>query len=122
MKMDRQDVVGVYAALREWINMDHESRFESYVNKCKDVLDALRGIPHIEPSGLEGDYPLGQWFHVDAGSAGKSASDVVKELRDGDPGVWVVEAPEGDKFSVRVPWLGNGHEHIIAKRLMEILG
>ncbi len=122
MKMDRQDVVGVYAALREWINMDHASRFESYVDRCKEVSDAFRSIPHIKPYGLEDDYPIGQWFWVDADEAGKSASDVVKELRDGDPGVWVVESPEGDKFSVRVPWLGNGHEHIIAERLIEILG
>ena len=121
MKMDRQDVVAVYAALREWLAMDHGARFAAYRARFRDLAAALSDVPHVEPAGPEGEPPLGLWFRVDAEAAGKTGSEVASELREGNPGVWVVEGEDGDRFSIRVPWLRDGNEHAIASRLKEIL-
>ena len=58
---------------------------------------------------------------MDADSLGKSADDVVAELRSGKPSIWVREDKVEDSFIVRVPLLREGGETIIAARLREIL-
>ena len=58
--------------------------------------------------------------------AGKSAQDVVDELRAGNPSIWVRDrdrdlGEESDSFVIRIPTLKEGGEKVIADRLREIL-
>jgi L-seryl-tRNA(Ser) seleniumtransferase len=47
-KLDRQLVVGVVAALEEWLAMDHEARFEDYERKVQAIARRVRDVPGIE--------------------------------------------------------------------------
>ena len=123
MKMDRQDVVAVYAALREWLTMNHEDRFASYEARISQVRDALRDVPYIQlVDHHEQGPPTGVSVKVDTAKTGKTPSDVVEELRDGNPSVWVGLSEDGSSFSIRVPLLPEGQERVIAERLWEVLG
>jgi seryl-tRNA(Sec) selenium transferase len=122
MKLDRQEVVAVYAALREWLTMNHEDRLASYEARIYTLRQGLEGIPHVELADYPGGAPSdGLRISVDAGGLGKSASDVVGELRSGKPSIWVREDGAGESFIVRMPTLKEGGEMIIAARLREIL-
>ena len=130
MKVDRQEVVGVYAALREWLTTNHEDRFASYEVRIEGLRNDLKEIPHIELSGHPQDGPPeGLLVHLDSQALGKNAIDVVNELREGNPSIWVRspnrrpdDYPEGqDSFVIRMPTLKEGGEKVIAQRLKEIL-
>jgi L-seryl-tRNA(Ser) seleniumtransferase len=123
MKVDRQEVVAVYAALREWITMNHEDRFASYEVR----IDAMRNdLPQFEGVTFS-DYPQDApaealMLTIDPAKAGKSAQDVIDELKAGNPSIWVRELPEDNSLAIRMLTLREGGEKVIAQRLREILG
>ena len=122
MKVDRQEIVAVYAALREWITMNHEDRFAAYEVRLDSLHGALSGVSDIElfmhPEGQPAD---GLGIRIDPAKSGKTADDVVKELMSGNPSIWVRHAEGEDFFVVRMPQLKEGGESVIADRLKEIL-
>ena len=121
MKVDRQEVVAVYAALREWLTMNHEDRFAAYEVRISSLRTDLAGLPNAQLAYFPENEPAeGLRIRVDADKAGKSAQDVVEELRAGNPSIWVREE-EGDSFIIRMPTLKEGGEKVIADRLREIL-
>ena len=137
MKMDRQEIVAVYAALREWLTMNHEDRFASYEVRMDTIRAELRGIdgivildpeqwPQHRPDGSS--YPVQERYEdlmigVDPAKAGKTASDVAAELQAGNPSIWLRQDQSEDKdyFKIRMPTLKEGGEKLIARRLREIL-
>ena len=131
MKVDRQEVVAVYAALREWLTTDHESRFASYAARISELRSALEGIPHIQlADDPQQGPPEGLAVNLDAEKLGKTAAQVSAELRAGNPSIWVRSPSRDDPdyyppgqeyFVVRMPTLKTGGEQVIAQRLRQIL-
>ena len=123
MKIDRQEVIAVYAALREWLTMNHEDRFAVYEARITTLSGGLAGVSGITMGGYPSDGPAeGLRIAVDADAAGKSAADVVAELQAGNPSIWVRYTDEDpDAFIVRMGTLKEGGETTIAERLREIL-
>ena len=131
MKIDRQEVVAVYAALREWLSMNHEDRFAGYEVRVADMREELRGVSNIQLSDYPEQGPVeGLLVKLDVTKLGKNAGDVVAERRAGNPSIWVRSPygrpdyypPGADSFAVRMQTLREGGEQIIAQRLIEILG
>jgi D-glucosaminate-6-phosphate ammonia-lyase len=48
LKLDRHTVAGVVAALQEWLETDHQARFESYRRRVETIQKSLSGLPHIQ--------------------------------------------------------------------------
>lgn len=121
MKLDRQEVVALIVALREWLQMDHRARLEGYDRNARSLLERLQGIPHIQVTATPEEQALRSSVTVtlDEEAVGKSASEVVEALRDGDPGIEVPLREGKIVFSVRT--LVEGDEQIIADRLEEIV-
>lgn len=122
MKVDRQEVVGVYAALREWLTMNHEDRFAGYERRVSTLRNDLSGISTVSLSEWPEGKPMeGLRVTVDAEKLGKTAQDVVEELRNGNPRIWVRQDDKEDSFVVRMLTLKEGAEATIADRLKELL-
>ncbi len=123
MKIDRQEVIAVYAALREWLTMNHEDRFAAYEARIATLSADLGGIPNIRMRGYPDDGPFeGLRITIDAEKLGKSAADVVDGLRSGNPSIWVrFTDDDPDSLIVRMGTLKDGGEKVIAERLREIL-
>ena len=123
MKVDRQEVVAVYGALREWLTMNHEDRFASYEARIDTMRNELPQFEGVTFSDYPPDAPAeALMLTIDPEKAGKSAQDVIDELKDGNPSIWVRELPEEKSLAIRMLTLKEGGEHIIAQRLREILG
>ena len=131
MKVDRQEVIGVYAALQEWITMNHEDRFASYEARVSRLSAKLREIPNIQLSNNPPQGPVqGLLVRLDVDKIGKGPGQVVAELKAGNPSIWVRSPqqspdsyPTGETgFIIHMPQLKEGGEDIIAERLKEILG
>ena len=122
MKVDRQEVVGVVAAVEAWFTMNHEDRLLGYEDRLTDLQDDLRGIPGIETKIVRNQRYWGVGLHVvlDTKALGKTAEEVSEELDAGDPRIWV-NVEGDDTIPVNVHTMNEGEEHIVADRLREVL-
>jgi L-seryl-tRNA(Ser) seleniumtransferase len=125
-KLDRQIVVGVVAALREWLSMDHAARFAGYrrmVDTMSEALSSVRGLEFtplcftmqetLEPEPVN-------CLRVRIGPAtGTTAQAVAEALHAGNPGVLV--HLDGDALIVDVEVLRPGDDAYIAEQLRRIL-
>jgi D-glucosaminate-6-phosphate ammonia-lyase len=118
MKLDRQEIVAVVVALREWMAMDHQARFEGYARRVRQLQDGLGDVPHIELVP-DGSPVTGLRVLLDEGALGKTAVEVAGALQDGDPSIWV-RSHQG-AIVVSVVTLMDGDEAVIAGRLKELL-
>ena len=125
-KIDRSEVVAALVSLQEWVEMDHEARLAESERRLKLVESELKGIPNVATS-LVGSYETGQFgltITPDATALGKTAGDITVELAQGDPAIWVSWVrSRPDQLGVAAPWgsLLEGEEHILAKRLRQVL-
>jgi seryl-tRNA(Sec) selenium transferase len=88
LKLDRQTVVAVVAALQEWLETDHDQRLANYDRRLKAIADALRGVPAVTLTILrnEGPSPRVLQIAVDP-AARRDATTVIKELMAGTPAI-----------------------------------
>jgi L-seryl-tRNA(Ser) seleniumtransferase len=121
-KLDRQEIVAVAAALQEWLALDHEERLQVQASRIGQVVQALSSLPHVQTKNLF-DEEGGPWMRLqvafDPAVAGKSATDVVKSLRSGNPSIWVRPDPNG--FVVEVHTLRAGETELLAAALVTAL-
>ena len=83
----------------------------------------MSGIGGVSLEDLADDGPAeGLTVIVDPDTVGMTGADVVEELRDGNPSIWVREFDSGDRFGIRLLTLSEGAEEIIIDRLRQILG
>ena len=93
-KLDRGTIVGVLAALEEWLDTDHDARFAAYVRLVDRIESHLRGIPGIRTTPmcltmeetLEPEPVNSLCVVVDAASR-TTASDLDAALRASNPAI-----------------------------------
>ncbi len=122
MKLDRQQIVAMVAALDNWFSMDHEERMSEQFRGFTVVRDALQGTPGLTiKEHIRTDAYFGSFLEVAVDSAvlGKDAGDVVDEMYTGEPSVLI--AGGGDMFRVFFHTLEEGEAEIVAERLSEVL-
>ena len=122
MKVDRQDVVALIAAVKTWLSMNHEDRLLGYDATLSVVQRALRGIPGVEARIVQHKHYYGVTLNVvlDTDALGKTAEQVVKELDEGEPRIWVLTVGD-DTVTVNAHALNKGEEQMVADRLSEVL-
>lgn len=120
LKLDRQEVVAVVVALREWLEMDHQARFAAMDRRGRNLRQALSGLPHtrLSPDGKEAQVTTLS-VQLDEKALGKTTAQVVEELRAGNPSIWVGVA--GSTLALSMHTVMDGDEHVIAERLRGIL-
>lgn len=122
-KLDRQEVIGVTVALREWIDMDHEERIQQQVDRIALITEKLADLPHIRTEQAwnpEREPWIQLQISVD-GADDSRLNAICQELRDGEPSIWLRPTFEGGKIAVMVNTLQEGETAIVAQRLHEVL-
>ena len=123
MKVDRQDVVALVAALRTWLTMNHEDRLMEYDSRLSVVQRTLRSIPGVEAriSRVSHYFGLSLKVSLDVEKIGKTAHRVARDLDEGEPRIWVMTDDSSDTFTVNAHALNEGEDKIVAERLSEAL-
>ena len=121
LKLDRQEIVAVVAALREWFSMDHAARIAEHGWKARAIQDALDGVAHITCQPVTDEQALGNGLvvNLDEGALGKTASEIAATLLDGDPSI-VLHGGNGS-LHVAVSNLIEDDLQVVADRLRAIL-
>ena len=123
LKVDRQEVIAVIVALREWFSMDHEARLSGYKRKSEELLsNSERTSPHIAVQILVTDArSLSNGVHitVDETALGKTAAQIIEELRQGNPSVWT--RGSANTFRIAVTNFIEDDQEIVTSRLRDVL-
>jgi len=122
-KLDRQEVIGVTVALKEWLTMDHEERLQQQSDRIATIRKTLADLPHIQTE--EAWNPEREaWIQLRItveGADDAKLNAIAEELRNGDPSIWLRPTFEGGQLAVMVNTLQEGETEIVAQRLREVL-
>ena len=122
MKVDRDGVIAVVTAVRNWFTMNHEDRLMAIEGKLSTIEQGLRGVPNVETDLAQ--VPLYWGFslrvNLDSDALGKTAPAVAEELADGDPRIFVT-ADDDSTITVNAHALNDGEETIVAEHLRNAL-
>jgi L-seryl-tRNA(Ser) seleniumtransferase len=122
LKVDRQTIVAVVTALREWLDTDHEARIANYERRLRAIASELDGAHGISLSITrdEGPSPCVLRVGVDASQARVDVTGLLKGLWSGTPAISVNR--EGDAAILVNPvTLREEDDAIVASRLGELL-
>ena len=119
LKVDRQEVVAVVYALREWLTMDHQARSAEASARGHRLRQAIADLPHvtIDPADKNASASY-LTLTLDESAFGKSAEQISAELRQGDPSIWLNTS--GNTLQLGMHTMHDGDEAIIAEQLIQV--
>jgi uncharacterized pyridoxal phosphate-dependent enzyme len=125
MKVGKEEMVGLLAAVEWYLGLDHEGRAgqcEEIVATWNAALNRVPGISARRDFPNEAGQPL-PWslIMVDPAKAGLSKDEIVAQMWAGEPGI-AVASTGLDSFHLNPMTLEPGEEQVVLKRLLEILG
>ncbi|GAB3496278.1 aminotransferase class V-fold PLP-dependent enzyme [Spirosoma knui] len=123
MKVNKEEILGMYVALERFINQDHDKVWKSWEEGISHVDNAVKSI-----SGVKTEVkvpPLGNHTPTlriawDPAKLKITSKDLQEALRKGDPSIEVGGGGPSN-INVTVWMLKPGQEKIVAKRLKEEL-
>lgn len=118
LKIDRQEVVAVVVALREWLAPSfHEERDAAASRRGRALRAALAGLPGVRLDPAAGERVTGLTLSLEGG--GLDGAALATRLRDGDPAVWAYANGISIWFSMYT--VHDGDEAVIAQKVREAL-
>jgi L-seryl-tRNA(Ser) seleniumtransferase len=91
MKVDRQTIVAVVAALQEWFETDHEARIAGYERRLQAIASEIDGAAGVSLSMVraEGSAPCVLRLAIDPNQARHDVEGIVQGLWSGTPAIAV---------------------------------
>jgi D-glucosaminate-6-phosphate ammonia-lyase len=124
MKVGKEEIIGLMAAVRWYIDLDHAALLRQYEEQVAAVVDALCRVPGVTarrawPSEAGQPMPLAE-IVFDEARLGLTRDEVLMRLREGEPSVWVRPARAASIY-VNPQTLTPGQERIVVARLLEVI-
>jgi uncharacterized pyridoxal phosphate-dependent enzyme len=123
MKINKEEVLGMYVALEHYLNYDHDKEWKEWEGRVNTIQSSIKNISgiatEIQVPTLGNVTPT---LHVtwDKNTVKITAKDLQEQLRSGDPSIEIVN--NGDEHISITTWvMKSGEEKIVAKRLNEVL-
>jgi L-seryl-tRNA(Ser) seleniumtransferase len=124
MKVGKEEMVGILAAVKWYLGLDHKARGEQFEKWVADWCDALNQIPGVKaersfPNGAGQAVPRAKVM-LDVDRVGITGDEIVQRLLDGDPAIAVV--PSGRDCIYLNPYtLQSGEAKIVQDHLVALL-
>ena len=122
-KVDRQEMVGVVAAVKNWLTINHEERLAEIENRSQRVIDILSDITEISSTMINniiGHQPFGVEIRIDEKKVGITLNEVVNILKKGDPPILTRVREGDDHIAIHMFGLKIGEEEVVAKRIRKL--
>jgi L-seryl-tRNA(Ser) seleniumtransferase len=123
MKVNKEEIVGMYVALERFMTTDHEKEFKTWESQIAVIENAVKGINGVSTKIFVP--PLGNITPTlevswDTSVIKMNTKDLQEKLRNGDPSIEVMG--HGDNaINITVWVMRPGQEKIVAKKLKEVL-
>ena len=122
MKVNKEEIVGMYVALEKYINQDHDAEWkmwESKIDSIKTAVNSVEGVTtEISVPPIANHTPL-LFIKWDESKVKTSNKDLMLKLRNGSPSIEVMA--NGTGINITVFMLQEGEEKTVAKRVREEL-
>ena len=122
MKVNKEEVLGMYVALEKYINQDHDAEWKMWESKIDTIaksVDSIEGVKiEISVPPIANHTPL-LFISWDESKVKTSNKDLMLKLRNGSPSIEVMA--NGTGINITVFMLQDGEEKIVAKRVREEL-
>ncbi len=118
MKVGREELLGLYAAVKEYVAMDHAARFEWCERQVALVTDALAGSKSLSASRSfpnEAGQPIARAF-VEVIAPGRTGDDLQAHLKENDPPIHTLTENRNGVY-VNPMSLREGETEIVIRRL-----
>ena len=121
LKLDRQTIVAVVAALEEWLETDHEARLAGYQRRLERMASALEGAPGVSTRIVHDEGPSPRVLVISPGAGARlDAAGLVQQLRDGQPAIAVVRNAS-ESISINPVTVREEDDAAMIDRLRELL-
>ena len=123
-KVDRQEMIGVVAAIKHWFTIDHEDRLARVEQQCQNIASPLNDIPGLQIQIIDniiGHQPFGVVLNVDPYRSKLTARELVSALKDGDPPIWTRVGSDPDTITIHAFGLQDGEDEIVGERIHQTL-
>ena len=136
MKVGREEVVGMLAALESWVKRDHDAEWKEWVARCDYIAERVSRIPGVttsvrrEPGGRGNRSPRIsiRWDSQQLGVTGREVTEILDTteprivLGGGGGGAGVGQDAAGDTgISLTAFMMSPGDEKIVAERVHQVL-
>ena len=122
MKVNKEEILGMYVALEKYINQDHDAEWkmwESKIDSIKTAVNSIEGVTtEVSVPPIANHTPL-LFIKWDESKVKTSNKDLMLKLRNGSPSIEVMA--NGTGINITVFMLQEGEEKIVAKRVREEL-
>ena len=121
-KIDRQEIMGVVAAVERWLTLNHEERLSAAESQSQAIITPLKGLPGVTAelnTNIMGHQPFGVFVSLDPDVVGFTNEDLVDKLKNGDPSIWT-RVPDGEtRLELHVFGLGEGEAELVGQAIAE---
>ena len=124
MKVGKEELVGLLAAVKWYLHLDHEALMETYERQVQYVIDAFAKMSHVcarrnFPSEAGQPMPRAEIL-FDPEELSLTRDQVLAQLREGEPSISLAAAGEAGVY-LNPQTLKPGQEGIIVARIKEIV-
>jgi L-seryl-tRNA(Ser) seleniumtransferase len=122
MKVNKEEVLGMLAALEEFVSIDHDAEYQFFqkrIDRIKASVDQVPGIITKVNHPKLGNVTPTLDIRWDSAKIKKDGNALREDLRKGDPSIEVVGGK--DNLSITAWSLQEGEDKIVAARVKEVL-
>lgn len=123
MKAGKEEIMGLLAAVEQWVRRDHEAEWKAWEGYLQTVIDAVGALPSMRTSIRQPDRSnVAPVLHMswETSEIGIEPGEVVRLLSEGEPRV-EMGGGGGDGLSIMPYMMEPGEDAQVAARLREIL-
>ena len=123
MKVNKEEIFGMYVALKHYIEKDHKKEWQEWVDRVEHIATKVKAVPSVTgemhvPEGRANVFP-GLHIRWDQQKIKITPDEVVKALSEGEPRI---ETSAGDGFlNITVVTLRPEQVAVVAQRIKEVL-
>jgi uncharacterized pyridoxal phosphate-dependent enzyme len=123
-KVNKEEIIGMYAALDRYVKLDHAKEWKSWEQKIAVIGTQVKKIKGVKTEVIVppvANHTPSLKITWDSQLTKLTADALGKQLREGSPSIEVVSWEEKDSIKVTVFMLKAGEEEIVGRRLREAL-
>jgi L-seryl-tRNA(Ser) seleniumtransferase len=124
MKVNKEEMLGMYAALDRYVHQDHDKEWKMWEDRADLISSAVKKVDgvtvNITVPPIANHTPKVD-ISWDTQKVKISPRELKQQLRNGNPSIEVIGGGGENSISLTVFMLKPGQEKIVASRLSEIL-
>lgn len=124
-KIDRQEIIGVYTAVKRWMSLNHEERLSFEETKTLNIINQIKNIEGVDVNIIDniiGHQPFGLSLDIDTNIYQTTNEEFVEILKNSTPPIWT-RVPDGEKtIVIHVFGMNLEQSNIVGRIIKEKLG